>query len=241
MMSTLPRPGWPPWPRPTPLEPCPRLSDRHRRQVWLKREDLQVGPLLQAARRLQPDGPARPGAPGPAGVVCASAGNHGQGLAYACRLLDVHGVVYLPRTTPRQKRDRIARARRRAGRADRGRRHLRRRGRGGARGTRRRPGRRWCPPSTTPARSPARARSPPSSSQQLGGPPDVLVVPVGGGGLLAGSLAWLRERHPSVRVVGVEPAGAASMAAAVAAGRPVAAGGHRHLRRRRRRPAGRAR
>jgi threonine dehydratase len=56
---------------------------------------------------------------------------------------------------------------------------------------------------------------------QLGGPPDVLVVPVGGGGLLAGTLVWLRERHPAVRVIGVEPAGAACMAAAVAAGEPV--------------------
>jgi threonine dehydratase len=56
---------------------------------------------------------------------------------------------------------------------------------------------------------------------QLGREPDVLVVPVGGGGLLAGTLVWLRERHPGVRVVGVEPAGAACMAAAIAAGRPV--------------------
>jgi threonine dehydratase len=57
--------------------------------------------------------------------------------------------------------------------------------------------------------------------EQLGHPPDVLVVPVGGGGLLAGSLVWLRERHPGVRVVGVEPDGAACLAAAVAAGAPV--------------------
>jgi threonine dehydratase len=56
---------------------------------------------------------------------------------------------------------------------------------------------------------------------QLGRAPDVLVVPVGGGGLLAGSLVWLRERHPEVRVVGVEPAGAACLSAALAAGGPV--------------------
>jgi threonine dehydratase len=49
----------------------------------------------------------------------------------------------------------------------------------------------------------------------------VVAVPVGGGGLLAGTLSWLRTRHPDVRVVGVEPAGAACMAAALAAGRPV--------------------
>src|SRR6185503_1191279 len=56
---------------------------------------------------------------------------------------------------------------------------------------------------------------------QLGRVPDLVVVPVGGGGLLAGTLSWLRTRHPDVRVVGVEPAGAACMAAALAAGRPV--------------------
>jgi threonine dehydratase len=56
---------------------------------------------------------------------------------------------------------------------------------------------------------------------QLGGTPDVLVVPVGGGGLLAGTVAWLGERHPEVRVLGVEPAGAACVAAALSAGGPV--------------------
>src|SRR5690606_41829409 len=53
-----------------------------------------------------------------------------------------------------------------------------------------------------------------------GHPPDVLVVPVGGGGILAGGLSWLREQAPGCRVVGVEPAGAASMAAALSPGGP---------------------
>src|SRR5699024_5866328 len=48
-----------------------------------------------------------------------------------------------------------------------------------------------------------------------------MVLPVGGGGLLGGCGAWLRERSPATRIVGVEPAGAVSMAAAVRAGRPV--------------------
>ncbi len=51
--------------------------------------------------------------------------------------------------------------------------------------------------------------------------PDAIVLPVGGGGLLAGAVSWLGERHPGVRVVGVEPAGAACMAAALTAGEPV--------------------
>src|SRR5690242_18756683 len=91
----------------TPLERSERLSDRTGAEVWLKREDLQVvrSYKLRGAYNLMAQ--LDPGARA-AGVVCASAGNHGQGLAYACRLLDLHGVVFLPRTTPRQKRDRIA-------------------------------------------------------------------------------------------------------------------------------------
>jgi threonine dehydratase len=57
--------------------------------------------------------------------------------------------------------------------------------------------------------------------EQLGFVPDVLVVPVGGGGLLAGVATWVRERHPEIRIVGVEPAGAMCMAAAIEAGEPV--------------------
>ena len=61
----------------------------------------------------------------------------------------------------------------------------------------------------------------PEIVDQIGLAPDVLLVPVGGGGLLAGCLAWIRERWPATRVIGVEPAGAASMQAALWAGHPV--------------------
>ena len=188
----------------------PAAVRRHGGQVWLKREDLQVGPLLQAARRLQPDRPARPrpsgrpawSAPAPATTRRAWPTPAG-GSASA-------GRVYLPRTTPRQKRDRIAGARRRRGRAGPRRRHLRRRGRGRGRGRRAHRARRWCRPFDDRAhdRRPGHGRRR-RSLDQLGRAPDVVVVPVGGGGLLAGVATWLRERHPAVRVVGVEPAGAA--------------------------------
>src|SRR5436305_13547032 len=90
----------------TPLERNARLSELVGADVWLKREDLQpvrsyklrgaynfIASLTDAAR-------AR-------GVVCASAGNHGQGVAYTCRRLGVECRVVLPRTTPRQKREQI--------------------------------------------------------------------------------------------------------------------------------------
>lgn len=75
--------------------------------VWLKREDLQVVRCCKVRGAynfvVQLDEAERA-----AGVVSASAGNHAHGLAYACSTVGVHGRIYVPRTTPRQKRDRIA-------------------------------------------------------------------------------------------------------------------------------------
>ncbi|MEQ3550712.1 threonine ammonia-lyase IlvA [Pseudonocardia nematodicida] len=204
---------------PTPLQLNPRLSDELGGEVWIKREDLQPvrsykirGAYNLIAQLSDTDRAA--------GVVCASAGNHAQGVAFACQRLGVRGRVYLPRTTPRQKRDRVARLGRdavevrvvgntydeaaAAARAD--------------------------AESTGATQVPAFDDHRTVAGQgtiareilsQLADPPDVLVVPVGGGGLLAGAITYLREHSPSTRIVGVEPAGAASMAAAVEAGAPV--------------------
>ncbi len=205
--------------RVTPLEPNVRLSDATGAQVWLKREDLQVGRSykLRGAFNLlaQLDAPARA-----AGAVCASAGNHGQGVAYACRVLGMHGRVHVPRSTPRQKRERIAAL---GGDAvelvvdgdtydDAAAAAAEHAARTGA--------------TLVPAFDDRRTVAGQGTVgleilHQLGRPPDVVVVPVGGGGLLAGVATLLRARHPRVRVVGVEPAGAAGMTAAVAAGGPV--------------------
>src|ERR1700761_5601024 len=117
----------------TPLQPCERLSQLTGWQVYLKREDLQPvrSYKLRGAYNLMAQLTAAERA---AGVVCASAGNHAQGVAYASRRLGVRARIYVPRPTPRQKRDRDPGPRRRAGRADPVRYHLRRRGgRGGQR------------------------------------------------------------------------------------------------------------
>ncbi|MDP9408053.1 MAG: threonine ammonia-lyase IlvA [Actinomycetota bacterium] len=204
----------------TPLEPNPRLSARTGAEVWLKREDLQVvrSYKLRGAYNLIVGLEEWARAEG---VVGASAGNHAQGLAFACRALGVPGRVYLPRTTPRQKRQRIAAL-------------------GGDLVDIRVVGDTYDDAATAALEDVARsgavlvpAFDDPRTvagqgsvicevMEQLDRAPDVVVVPVGGGGLVAGMATWLRERHPEVRVVGVEPAGAASMAAALAAGEPVA-------------------
>src|ERR1700709_1878421 len=89
----------------TPLQRNARLSELTGAAVWVKREDLQVGRSYKVRgayhtiSRLDADARV-------AGAVTASAGNHGQGVAYACRALQVRGRVFVPGTTPRQKRER---------------------------------------------------------------------------------------------------------------------------------------
>ncbi len=204
----------------TPLQPCERLSDATGARIWLKREDLQVGRSykLRGAYNLLAGLDAAERA---AGAVCASAGNHGQGVAYACRRLGVRGRVYVPATTPRQKRERI-------------------RALGGEPVELVVAGDTYDDAATAAARHaedtgativPAFDDVRTIAGQgtvgveivaQLGRAPGLVVVPVGGGGLAAGVATWLAAAHPTVRVIGVEPAGAASMAAAMAAGGPVA-------------------
>jgi threonine dehydratase len=208
---------------PTPLQLSDRLSARTRGPVWVKREDLQPVRSYKvrgAYNLIAQLGPAAR----EAGVVGASAGNHAQGLAYACGRLGVHGRVYLPRTTPRQKRDRIAVL-------------------GGdlidirvlgntyddaaaeAAADVARTGATLVPafdhPWTVAGQGTAVAEAFEQLEQLGRARPEVVVIPVGGGGLLAGTATWLSERHPDVRLVGVEPAGAACMAAALQAGEPV--------------------
>ncbi len=203
----------------TPLEPCPRLSDETGATVLLKREDLQVVRSYKVRGAFNLMAQLTP-AERALGVVCASAGNHAQGVAFACRELDVKGRIYLPNTTPRQKRDRILNHG--AGTVE-----LVMTGdtfddaAAAAADHARLSGAVLVPPFDDPRTIAGQGTVLREVMQQLGRPPDVVVVPVGGGGLIAGMLTYLTDRAPSVQLVGVEPAGAPSMAAALAAGRPV--------------------
>ncbi|MEA5367483.1 threonine ammonia-lyase IlvA [Amycolatopsis sp., V23-08] len=203
----------------TPLEPSARLSSRVDAQVWVKREDLQTvrSYKIRGAYNfiVQLDAPTRA-----LGVVCASAGNHAQGVAYACRRLGANGRVYVPGTTPRQKRERIATL---------GGAHIEvivvgetyEDAFAAANEDAERTGATLVPAFDDVRTVAGQGTVALEVIEQLGFVPDVVVVPVGGGGLLAGVGSYLRERHPEVRIVGVEPAGAACMAAALSAGHPV--------------------
>jgi len=86
----------------TPLIYNAALSERYDCQLYLKREDLQIvrSYKLRGAfnmiSQLTADERRR-------GVVCASAGNHAQGVAFSCNKLNIKGVIFMPVITPKQK------------------------------------------------------------------------------------------------------------------------------------------
>jgi len=203
----------------TPLEYSDRLSEVTGAKVYLKREDLQsvrsykVRGAFNLLKQLSDDELR-------AGVVCSSAGNHAQGFALACRSMKVHGRVYVPGKTPKQKRDRIryhggdfielivgGRTYDEAAAA--------------ALDDVARTGATLVPPYDDLRTMAGQGTIAVEILDQLGGEPDLVVVGVGGGGCISGITAYLAERTTATAVLGVEPAGAASMIAALAAGGPV--------------------
>lgn len=203
----------------SPLELSERLSEATGAAVYLKREDLQPvrSYKLRGAHnllmQLSPDELA-------AGVVCSSAGNHAQGFAMACRSMGVRGRVYVPGKTPKQKRDRI-----------------RYHGRefiqlivGGrtyddaaaaALDDVARTGATLVHPYDDLRTMAGQGTIAAEILDQLDTEPDLVVVPVGGGGCIAGITTYVVERTSGTAVLGVEPAGAPAMIAALAAGEPV--------------------
>ncbi|GAB2644389.1 threonine ammonia-lyase IlvA [Gordonia jinhuaensis] len=203
----------------TPLQLCERLSAQTGANVYLKREDLQrvrsykIRGAYNVMAQLTESERA-------AGVVAASAGNHAQGVAYACRAMQISGRIYVPTRTPKQKRDRI-------------------RWHGGdfveliavgdtydaaaaaAQADVLQTGATWIHAFDDPRTVAGQGTIAAEIVDQLGGSPDLLVAPVGGGGCLAGMSVYMRGLSDDVRIVGVEPSGARSLAAALEAGEPV--------------------
>jgi threonine dehydratase len=203
----------------TPLQFSERLSEATGAAVYLKREDLQAvrSYKLRGAnnllRQLSPDEVA-------AGVVCSSAGNHAQGFAMACRLMGIRGRVYIPAKTPKQKRDRI-------------RYHGREfieliavgktydQAAAAALDDVERTGATLVPPYDDPRTIAGQGTIAVELLDQLDDEPELVIVPIGGGGCIAGITTYLAERTSRTSILGVEPAGAAAMIAALAAGEPV--------------------
>ena len=200
----------------TPLDRMTRLSARLGRDVLLKREDMQPvfsfkirGAYNRIARLSDEERRA--------GVVCASAGNHAQGVALSAQRLGVEALIVMPVTTPLIKIDSV--------------RHL-----GGEvllhgdtfddayafahmLGAER--GMTFIHPYDDPHVIAGQGTIGVEILQDHPGPIEALFVPIGGGGLAAGVASYVKYLRPHVKVIGVEPADAASMKAALEADRRV--------------------
>lgn len=197
----------------TPLQRNAMLSERYNADIWLKREDLspvrsyKLRGAFNAMRKQA----------GQDLFVCASAGNHAQGVAYMCKHMGVKGVIFMPVTTPQQKvqktqmfggeqieihligdyfDDTLAAAQT------------------------------WCNEKGGHFLSPfddqdvieGQASVAVEIEEQLGKVPDNIILPVGGGGMSSGVATWFGDR---THCLFVEPAGGACLHAALSIGHPV--------------------
>lgn len=208
--------------RETPCWHASKLSEEYGCNIYLKREDrlkvrsYKIRGAYNKLRSLSPSELA-------AGVVCASAGNHAQGIAMSCARMGVKAYIFMPTTTPLQKIDSVmyfgkkyteikltgesfddAAAAARLFAAEKG--------------------IPFIPPFDDPKIIAGQGTVAYEILNQLGASDislDYVFVPIGGGGLASGVGTCFKAKSPNTKVIGVEPAGAASMKAAFAAGGPV--------------------
>ena len=193
----------------TPLQHNERLSEQYDANVYFKREDLQpirsfklrgayhkIYKLSDAERKL--------------GIVCASAGNHAQGVALACNKLGIKGTIFMPVPTPKQKLNQVRMF-------------------GGENIETRLVG-----DTFDDAYAAAQSFKDQSKSifihpfedkdvvigqatlalellEQSQAPIDYILVPIGGGGLISGVLHVFKTLSPNTKVIGIEPEGAPAM------------------------------
>jgi threonine dehydratase len=200
----------------SPLDAAPRLSRRLGNQILLKREDLQ--PVFSFKLRGAYNKIAHLSAAIAArGVICASAGNHAQGVALAARERGIPALVVMPQTTPTIKVQAVI---------DLGaevvlhgdiydsayehaltlvrERHMV-----------------FVHPFDDPDVIAGQGTIGMEILRQSGGELDAIFVPVGGGGLIAGIAAYVKQLYPRIRIIGVEPEDAAAMYQSLQAGKRV--------------------
>ncbi|WNJ18752.1 threonine ammonia-lyase [Pontibacter sp. G13] len=201
----------------TPLMFNPTLSERYQCEVFLKREDLQIVrsyKLRGAYNRISGLSQEEQ----EKGIVCASAGNHAQGVAYACQKLGIQGFIYMPVTTPKQKIQKV-----------------------------RKFGKEWvdvrlvgdtfdeayaaaceCKEETGMAFVHPFDDEAVMAGQGTVGMEiladshskiDCVLMPIGGGGLASGVGSYFRHLSPHTRLIGVEPAGAPAMGQSLKSGK----------------------
>ena len=202
----------------TPLEYNASLSEKYNCELYLKREDLQIvrSYKLRGAfnmiSQLTADEMGR-------GVVCASAGNHAQGVAFSCNKLNIKGVIFMPEITPKQKVKQTLMF---------GNGHIETVLVGDtfddclleALAYTKAHGMTFIPPFDNFQVIEGQATVGVEILEDL---PDteVVIMPIGGGGLAAGTGSYLKQHNPAITLIGVEPEGAPSMLKAFEHGGPV--------------------
>ncbi len=202
----------------TPLQFHRKLSEKFGAEVYLKREDLQIvrsykiRGAFNLIQSLTDEQRKR-------GVVCASAGNHAQGVAFSCRELNIKGVIYMPAITPKQKINQVKMF-------------------GGENIEIVLIGDTFDECQTHALEHVAKNNltfiPPFDHAKVIEGQGtvakeileeqsniDFVFVPIGGGGLCAGLITYFETYSPNTKVIGVEPQGAPSMKEALKAGKPV--------------------
>lgn len=202
-----------------PLTENLNLSEQFSAQVYLKREDLQIVRSYKirgaynkikslSAEQLKN------------GIVCASAGNHAQGVAYSCQKLGIQGKIYMPTTTPRQKIKQVKMF---------GKQFVEIVLHGDTYDAASSEAWKDCtenkktfiPPFDDPLIIEGQATTALEILQDSTCQIDYLFVPIGGGGLIAGVGSYFKQMSPNTKIIGVEPAGAPSMSESLKKGEVV--------------------
>ena len=205
---------------PTPFMMNNNLSDIYDAEVYLKREDLQIvrsykiRGAYNMIRSLSADSLKN-------GIVCASAGNHAQGVAFSCSKLKIMGSIFMPVTTPKQKIEQVRMFGKEfieiiltgdtfdAANA-------------AAIEYSKEKNKTFIPPFDDPKVMEGQGTIGKEILSQTPGKLDYIFVPIGGGGLASGLGSYIKAMSPETKIIGVEPAGAPCMKCAIENGGPIA-------------------
>jgi threonine dehydratase len=200
----------------SPLDHAPRLSRRLGNTVLLKREDLQAVfsfKLRGAYNRISHISETA----AKRGVICASAGNHAQGVALAARKRGIHATIVMPEATPQIKvqavKDLGGDAVLRGDDYDSAYEH--------ALSLARERNLVFVHPFDDPDVIAGQGTIGVEILRQTGGDVDAIFVPIGGGGLISGIAVYVKYLHPQIKIIGVEPEDAAAMYESLRAGKRV--------------------
>ena len=206
----------------TPLQLSKRLSEKYSAHIYIKREDLQevrsfkIRGAYNKIASLSDEEKKR-------GIVAASTGNHAQGVAYSCALLKIKGVIFMPVVTPNQKVEKVK--------------HF-----GGKFVEINLVGNTfdeavaasdvYCKKHKLSCIHPfddaltiaGQGSIGKEIDEQIDEDVDVVVSPIGGGGLVSGIASYLKQKDSRIKIYGVEAEGAASMAKSLEKGKVVALG-----------------